>query len=408
MKSFPARQAVAVLVPEFPTQTHVFFWREVSAWRDGGLRVELLSTRRPPEDACRHDFAQAARAQTTYLFPPKPGATVRLAVSPRRVAAAVDYVVRLSEAGIIGRGRALAMIPVAAQLVDHADRAGITHVHCHSFGSAAHLCALAWRMGGPTYSLTLHGDLPVYGTDHRSKLSGCCAVGCDGPHLVDPLVELGYPRDRILPNWMGVETDKFTPADRPAEGEALRIITVARLNRNKGHRFALQAIAGLAAEGVACRYTLVGEGPYRQEISAEVERLGLADRVRFLGSMGEAAVRDALREHDVFCLPSVGVGEAGPISVMEAMACGLPVVASDIGATSFMVDHGRTGWVVAQEDVAGLTESLRRVSADRAERSRMGNAARRHAVENFDSRRTAIRLLDHLRRWAPAGSIPAP
>ncbi|MEL7237731.1 MAG: glycosyltransferase family 4 protein, partial [Planctomycetota bacterium] len=287
-------------------------------------------------------------------------------------------------------------------LVLHCRDRNIRHVHCHSFADAAHVCAMAWRMGGPTYSLTLHGDLPVYGTDHRSKLSGCTAVGCDGPHLVPQLVEIGYPEEKVRPNWMGVDTDRFVPGELPRpDDDVLRAITVARLNRNKGHRFALRALRGLLDDGIHVQYTLVGEGGFRDEIKSEIRRLKMEQHVRLLGTMGEDDVRRELQSADVFCLPSVGLGEAGPISAMEAMACGLPVVASIIGATASMIDDGVTGFLCEQENVDQLRDAFKTLAKDADRRQTMGRAARGHAVDQFDSRRTSLRLFEHIRHFTP-------
>src|SRR5690606_17028820 len=241
----------------------------------------------------------------------------------------IAYIASLRESPMRQKSRALALLACAADLRSFAARQGIGHVHCHSFADAAHVCAMARLLGGPTYSLTLHGDLPVYGVDHASKLRHCLAVTTAGPHLVEPVAALGFPRERILSNPMGVDTERFRPADATSEhtNARLRLITVARLNRNKGHRFALAAMRRLVQAGFDLHYTIVGEGPYRPELEREIREVGLEGRVTLTGSRTEAQVLAMLREHDVFLLPSVGLGEAAPVSVMEAMACGLPVVA---------------------------------------------------------------------------------
>ena len=398
-RRLPARPAVGVLVPEFPSQTHVFFWREVQAWRAMGATVRLISTRRPPDEACRHDFAEQARQTTFYAWPPGPGPAAGLAARPAATARAARYVASAS-----GKAKVAALVPAAANLRRWCRRNDVTHIHGHSCAGAAHLLALCRRLGGPSYSLTLHGDLSVYGSDHRLKLADCTAMGCDGPHLVPQLTAIGYPRDRVLPNWMGVDTDRHTPpaTPRPVVPGRLRLVTVARLNFQKGHVFALEAVRRLVDEGLDITYDLVGEGEHRPQIERDVARLELGGRVRLLGSLGEAAVRDCLHEADAFCLPSIGLGEAGPISVMEACATGLPVVCSVIGSTPHMVADGETGLLVAQQDVDGLAGAFRTLAANPARRRAMGEAARAWAVQNFDSRATALRLWDHLSRWTPA------
>jgi glycosyltransferase involved in cell wall biosynthesis len=394
--------AIGVLVPEFPSQTHVFFWREIVAWRQAGLSVDLLSTRRPPDDACRHAFADEARQQTHYLWPPRARDTVAGTIlSPGKLAKALGYVRSLSEASLRQKAKVTAMIGSAVDLLAYCRDRNVGHVHCHSFADAAHVCRIAQLLGGPTYSLTLHGDLPVYGTDHKKKLAGCSAVGCDGPHLVGQVVSLGYPEERVLPNWMGVDTAQFTARDPDPTTGRLRLITVARLNVNKGHRFALRAMKKLVDAGRDATYTLVGLGEYEGEIRKEVQRLGLGERVRLTGTLGEDEVRRELTEHDAFCLPSVGLGEAGPISVMEAMACGLPVVASRIGATPQMIEHGRTGYLCDQEDVEALSAAFFSLADDAEVRAIIGTDARQFAEEHFDSKRTSLRLFEHIRYWTP-------
>src|SRR5205807_1839053 len=128
------------------------------------------------------------------------------------------------------------------------------------------------------------------------------------------------------------------------------------------------------------------EGPYRTEIEEEVRRLGLADRVTMTGTMSEEAVLKLLREVDAFVLPSVGLGEAAPVSVMEAMACGLPVVCTIIGGTPNMITHGVDGLLVPQADEQALADSIMLLARDPDARRRLGQAARQRAVDCLVSR----------------------
>lgn len=386
---------LGVLVPNFPTQTHIFFWREIRMLRELGVKVAVLSTNRPPPDACRHDFADAAAKETHYVFPPSPLAVAKILLArPLRHLRALRYIAGLKESSVKQRARALGLLLCAADLVAHARRVGIRHVHAHSCADAAHIMALMNILGGPTYSLTLHGDLHRYGVDHRSKLARCVCVGCDGPHLKDELVQkTGYPAERILPNWMGLDTSTFRETERSFEPGRLHLVTVARLNVGKGHRFALAAMRQAIDAGCDIRYTLAGEGPHRAEVEAEIRRLSLEDRVQLLGTCSEDQVRVILQQADAFVLPSSRKGEAGPISLMEAMSSGLPAVVSIIGSTPHMLQDGVSGILVEQEDVAGLAEAFIGLARDVDRRRSIGIAARRWAVEHFDCRDTTARLL---------------
>jgi len=398
------------LVPEWPAQTHAFFWRELSALRSFGAAVVLFSTRRPPADACRHDFAEEARASTRYLFPPR--ATAALAVlarRPERTRQAVAYLASLHETAPRERAKLFALLPCAADLVAHSDAAGLTHLHVHSCANAAHVAKLAHILGGPSYSLTLHGDLPVYGTDHRRKMSSASFVAAVTRPLQRQIMDetkLPIAEVPIIP--MGVDTDRFAPSASPSPSNApptagrLRVATIARLNPVKGHGYVLEALHRLKARGLDVHYLIAGEGPHREAIEAQVRELGLSDQVTFAGTVSESGVLETLRASDVFVLASEGIGEAAPVSVMEAMASGLPVVCSIIGGTADMIDDQVDGLLFAQRDVDALTRSLERLALDLDFRARIGTAARARALASFDYRAMARRLYDAVLQSAPA------
>ncbi|AHG87665.1 glycosyl transferase group 1 [Gemmatirosa kalamazoonensis] len=400
---------LGILIPEFPTQTHIFFWREISEFRRLGVPVRVLSTRRPATDACRHAFASDATAETHYVFPPRwARAAATLAARPLRTLAGVRYILGLRETPLRKRMKYLGLIPCAADLLAVVTADEIRHIHAHSCADAAHVVALCRLLGGPTYSLTLHGDLPVYGTDHASKMAEASCVTCAGPHLKTQIVErVGLPADRVMPTWMGLDTDHFHDAARRAfDAGRLHMVTVARLDACKGHRHALAAMARAVERGVDVRYTLVGEGPERAEIEALVRRLDLEGRVELLGTCGESRVLEVLHDADVFVLPSVGFGEAAPVSLMEAMACGLPVVSSIIGSTPVMVDDGAEGVLTAQGDERAIEEAVCRLARDTDLRRRMGAAARARAVRQFGVRDATIRVARFIERHAAVRLLP--
>jgi colanic acid/amylovoran biosynthesis glycosyltransferase len=103
-------------------------------------------------------------------------------------------------------------------------------------------------------------------------------------------------------------------------------------------------------------------------------------------------VLELLQASDAFVLPSAGLGEAAPVSVMEAMAIGLPVVCSIIGGTADMITDGVDGLLIAQKDVAGLAQAFEKLARDLTLRQRLGQAARARAIEVFDYRVMAKKL----------------
>lgn len=389
---------IGYLVPEFPGQTHAFFWRELSAIEASGVPVEVFSTRRPAPGSCPHAFAEAATARTTYLFPPRAGAVAAfLAARPAATARAMGYVAGLSETPPAQRAKLMALIASAADLVLHCRARGIAHVHIHSCANAAHVGALAQILGGVSYSLTLHGDLPVYGTDHAAKMRRATFVSAVTAPLRDALMrEIGGEK-RFPVIWMGVDTARFRPAPASslaprAPGGPFEAVTIARLNFTKGHRFFLRAMATLRGEGLDIRYRIAGDGPERAAIEAEIGRLGLGPHVELLGPVGEDRVLALLQGADTLALTSVQQGEAAPVAIMEAMACGLAPVCSIIGGTADMIRDGEDGFLVPQEDVAAIARATRILATDPARRAAMGAAARATAERIFDHKINALAL----------------
>lgn len=386
--------ALGYLVPEFPSQTHAFFWREVQALRALGTDVQLLSTKRPDAQACRHDFAAQASAETRYLFPWGLRPIAYLLRHPAKSWRALRYVMGLRETFLPRRLLLIGVIPSAAKLVLLARERGFRHVHIHSCASSAHIGALAHEIDGVDYSLTLHGDLPIYGTDHPAKMRQARFVACVTRSLRDQVIAAtGLAPGRVPVIWMGVDTARFGYHAPRDEDGVLRVIMVARLNWPKGHRHTLEALRRLKGEGLRVEFLIVGDGPYRQGIVGEVEAAGMDAQTRFLGTLSEDEVARHIAGSDVLVLPSVGIGEAAPVAVMEAMSIGRPVIASIIGGTPDMIADGVDGFLCEQEDVDALTSRLRLLARDPALARRMGLAARERAVRDFDAGALAARLL---------------
>ena len=412
---------LGLLIPEFPTQTHVFFWREVRALEQLGVNVCILSTKKP-RDRCPHPFAIEAAARTHYLFPPGTSAARELAIQAKRLAPAARYLSSIDRhdsgangisalrASALRRARHAVYLAAAGQLLAESRRSRIDHVHVHSCADAAHVVALADLLGGPSFSLHLHGDLPVYGRDHRQKMERALFVAAAAkPMQAQVVSEVGLPEERTCTLIMGVNTEHFTPAPERDGGGPFRLITIGRLANCKGHKHALRALRRLRDQDPSAdfRYQIVGEGPERGAIEAEIAELRLADRVELTGSLGEDAIRERLRQADAFVLSSVGIGEASPVAVMEAMASGVPVICSIIGGTPDMIDDGVDGLLVRQEDEAGLAEAMRRLRADGSFRNELGRAARRRAERQFDAKRRAQVLLDTIDAAKRRSATPA-
>jgi colanic acid/amylovoran biosynthesis glycosyltransferase len=392
------------LVPDFPTQTHVFFWREIQALRAMGEQVFLISTRKPSTSACRHEFALAGTKETHYLYPPSAANLFTWAAAGcPGLPKALAYLEGLESSGIMNRFRQYGLLATAIGLVEWASRRRIEHVHGHSCANSAHIVALAHRLGGPSYSLTLHGDLDVYGGDHRSKMKEAAFVCAVGSHLVGQIRDKANV-ENVMATFMGIKTDELAKLgkDRSYISGQLHVATVARLHPAKGHFHALAAVSRAHQSGMKIHYTIAGEGPNKEAILSKVRQLGLEKQVTLTGSLSETEVYQLLSRVDAFLLPSTGQGEAWPVSVMEAMGAGLPVIASVIGATPEMITPDWNGFLVSQGDEEAVFTKMMLLGTNSELRRRIGMAARHTASQRFDVSITASLLREAIQKAVTA------
>ncbi len=377
---------IGYLIPQFPGQTHAFFWREIEELERLGTEVELFSTRLPPATLMSHDWTREAIARTTYLGRPTitgtPAALWRIP-SAIRAAVAEGYLAEL-----------LLCAEPARRLARACAARGIAHLHAHSCGRAALVAALARAChGGPSYSLTLHGPLADYGPAQPFKWRGAAFATVITRKLLGEVeATLGAEiAARCVVQAMGVDTDTFTrgaPYVPPTPGAPVRVFACGRLNKVKGHADLMEAVAGLRALGMDARLEIAGEDDhggtgYRRVLEAKIAALGLGDRARLLGAIGEAEVRARLEAAHVFALASWH--EPLGVAYMEAMSCGLPVIGTDAGGVRELIEHGATGLLVPPRDPTALGAAIAGLVADPELCRRLGAAGRARIMESFRS-----------------------
>jgi glycosyltransferase involved in cell wall biosynthesis len=194
---------------------------------------------------------------------------------------------------------------------------------------------------------------------------------------------LDRARVHVVPN--GISVEDFAAPGRDEARKSLGLGTgpillcVGRLARDKGFATAIEALARLESDA---RLLVLGSGPERALLEQTARRTGVSDRVDFLGSKPRAEVVHHLAASDVFVFPTER-DEAAPLVPLEAMAAGLPVVASDIGGGAELIESGKNGLLVPPASVDSLARAIDSLLADDALRRRMGEAARERIVERY-------------------------
>ena len=373
----PNPPKIGYLVPQFPGQTHIFFWREIAEIEKRGVQVRIFSTRPPPQGLIAHDWSAEAMAQTSYLGKIKPlAAFTALTAAPWGQASAKDILLSLS---------------AARQLVAACRAEGIAHVHVHSCGRAALIAAMAQRLGGPDYSLTLHGPLSDYGTGQRFKWRGArFATIITEKLLAEVRAELaGDLPDRLIIQPMGVDTDTlrrdapYVPYD---PGKTLRLFTCGRLNIVKGHQDLMAAVRLLIDQGLPVTLDIAGEDDaggtgYRRVLAARIAELGLDSHVHLLGAIDADAVKQRLLAAHIFVLASWH--EPLGVALMEAMSCEVPTIGTAAGGVAELITDGVDGILVPPKDPALLASAILQLTRDPARAIALGQAGRARIVSHF-------------------------
>jgi glycosyltransferase involved in cell wall biosynthesis len=204
----------------------------------------------------------------------------------------------------------------------------------------------------------------------------------------------------MIPN--GVETGAFAARSaEAAQRPARTIVTVANLRAEKSHETLIDAAALLAPAFPDLRFQFVGAGPRRDALEALVRARGLERRVTFLGHRDDVAT--LLADADIFALPSRS--EAFPNGAIEAMAAGLPVVASAVGGLLDLIEDGRTGVLVRPGDAPHLAEALRTLVTDRRRAARIGDEARTHVAQRYSFERMVRAFEDLYLAGLPARAL---
>ncbi len=435
------RPRVAYIVSRFPKLTETFVLFEMLALEEMGLEIELYPLLRARNTGLHAEGAPLWRKLAQLVLPARAGGVMHPEAA--RFVARARYQPFLSGAilrsqlfylrrrprvylGTLGAllkatwgSRrfflgGLALFPKTVHNARLMAEDGITHVHAHFASHPAAAAFVVHRLTGIPYSFTAHGsDLHVdrhmlcekvtqaafvatVSEFNKRVIMASCADGAPGSEVAD----------RVIIVRCGVDPTVFQP---PAQAEApatrpFTIVCVGTLYEVKGQAYLVEACRLLADRGLDFACYLIGDGPHRERLAGQIEAAGLAGRVHLTGPRTRAEVAELLRTADVVAAPSVptedGRREGIPVALMEAMACGLPAVASDLSGIPELVIHERTGLLAPPRDSAALAAALARLQGDPALRRRLGQAALDHVRSEFDLATNAARLAA---RFRPGG-----
>jgi colanic acid/amylovoran biosynthesis glycosyltransferase len=394
---------VAYVMSRFPRLSETFVLYELLALERAGVRVEVYPLLRQRERVI-HQEAMPLVARANFLPFLSPGILASqlffLRRRPRAYLGALWAVLRgtwRSPNFVLG---AIGIFPKVAHAARRMETEGVRHVHCHFANHPALAGFIVRRLTGIPYSFTAHGsDLHVDRVMLREKVAEAAFVATVSDYNRRIITAECGADDKVVVVRCGVDTRVFSPRGTRATGQPFRILCIGTLHEVKGQRYLVDACRTLVDEDVDVACTLVGSGRDERALRRRIAELGLTERVRLVGSRTRDQIAGLLADADVLVAPSVptrqGKREGIPVVLMEAMASGVAVVASDLSGIPELVEDEVTGLLAPPRDAAAIAAALGRLQADETLRRRICIAGRERVERDFDVRRNALALARH-------------
>jgi glycosyltransferase involved in cell wall biosynthesis len=229
---------------------------------------------------------------------------------------------------------------------------------------------------------------PLTSPEYAKKLEACFVavnrIHCVSEDIRLRCIQLGAPASKLFVNYNGIDVQFFAPApqERSLGGE-VQLISTGALIWRKGYYYQLQILQLLRKQGYPCQLLIIGAGPELQGLQYTAQLLGIDPWVSFLGSLPPEAVRDRLQNAHIYLSTSAAEGLAN--SVLEAAACGLPVVAFDCEGMKEIIEDGNSGYILPFGNIQLAAEQLKKLCDNETLYHKMSYQARKNTVARFNA-----------------------
>jgi colanic acid/amylovoran biosynthesis glycosyltransferase len=402
MKAGGGLSGLAYLVNQYPLTSHTFIRRELVTLEATGVAVRRYSireTREPLVDEADQAERPKTRAVLSVGAPGLAGALLRTALlRPGAWLRGLRLALRTgrrSERGVLVH---LVYLGEACVLLGWCRDDGIRHVHAHFGTNSAAVAMLCHELGGPSYSITLHGpdefDRPqALALDEKVARASFVAVISEfsRSQLYRWVRYRDWAKVQVVRCGLDASFFEVNPIPPPS---GRQLVCVGRLAEQKGQLILIEAARLLAERTDDFRLVLVGDGPMRGEIEALIDRFGLGSRVTLLGRQNNAEVRKQIIASRALVLPSFAEGL--PVVLMEALALERPVISTYVAGIPELVEDRVCGWLVTPGAVEGLARAMAEAldaSDEQLETMGRAGAARVSAMHKIENSVAALARL---------------
>lgn len=382
---------IGYVLKVYPRFSETFVVTEILAREAAGADLRIYAMR-PTTDARFHPELARVKAPVTWV--PRPTNANRFW---QQVTASIkDPEILANFAAILPELTELEASDVAqgVTLAQKAKADGITHLHAHFASLAGRMAWVASKLTGIPYTVTTHAKDIFHESVNPVWLRRIC--GDAAQVLAISRFNEGYLQ-RVLTGtganlvllYNALELSRFEYVKPSLPTGKLKIAAVGRFVPKKGFRELLDAATILAERGVDFSLTLGGDGELEEELRQKVEQLGLTEQVTMPGPLTQEEVRQLLRSNHVFVAPCVPADDGNmdglPTVVLEAMACGAPVITTAVTGLPEVVHDGETGLLLEPGDVPALADALASIARGDVDTPALAEAARKLIEQNFDS-----------------------
>ncbi len=381
---------IAYFTNTYPRATDTFIRREVIGLRQRGFDVLTYSVRKTGSDHDVDSEVIQEKKNTQYLLPFNLFSLVFTGIglflsTPLIFIKTKLLALKTARPGIKGHFLQIVYFLEAIALAKKLKHDKIDHLHNHLGDNSGNVTLFAAKLAGIPFSISIHGPHIFFDGLHwaldkkteHSKFISCIGHFCTSQMMLYS-DKAHWSKFNIVRCGVDLKQFEFKTPER----KATKLVYVGRLSAEKGVPILFESLNLLKAQNIEVELTLLGDGEDRAFLENLAKEMDVDDRVIFGGFVDQETIANTLRASDIFVLPSFAEGI--PVALMEAMAIGIPVIATYVGGITELVIDGETGQVVSPSDPVSLSDAIARYADDQTFCKRIAAQARTKVEEEFN------------------------
>lgn len=394
---------LAYFTNTYPRATDTFIRREVIGLRERGFDVLTFSVRKTGADHDVDDEVIKEKSNTHYLLPCSPLKLFKSQIQaifkqPARYFSTLWLALKTSRPGIKGHALQIIYFAEAILLADLVKEYQVEHLHNHLGDNSGTVTLLAAKFADISYSISIHGPHIFFDGLHWAldvKTANSTFISCIGHFCTSQMMLYTNKQDwdKFKIVRCGIDPQQFQY--REPSGQAKKLVYVGRLSGEKGVPVLFDSLQLLKTQGYDFELTLLGDGEERQRLEASAKEYGISQQVSFAGFVDQKTIADTLQASDIFVLPSFAEGI--PVALMEAMAMGVPVIATYVGGIAELVIDKETGQLTYPSDKHDLARAIAYYIDNPEECKRIAKNARDKVLAEFNIDEQIDKLASHLK-----------